>query len=46
MGCAGDGTLDRTETYVSHTSQMSLPKAETWFIKFDLHPENKVIVFL
>ncbi|KAI6219506.1 hypothetical protein M3Y99_01659200 [Aphelenchoides fujianensis] len=39
----GDGTLIRTETYVLHCAWMDLPKADTWFIKFDLHPNNSFV---
>lgn len=46
LDASGQGTLDRTETYVLHTIEMNLPKSETWFIKFDLHPENKVYSYL
>ncbi|KAI6181500.1 hypothetical protein M3Y98_00835900 [Aphelenchoides besseyi] len=42
-GAAGEGTLLRTETYVLHCAWMDLPHAETWFIKFDIHPKNKYI---
>ncbi|KAI6230458.1 hypothetical protein M3Y99_01065000 [Aphelenchoides fujianensis] len=42
-GPAGDGTLIRTETYVLHCAWMDLPKADTWFIKFDLHPNNSYV---
>lgn len=39
---AGRGTTLKPETLVSHYAKLSLPGGATWFIKFDLHPQNKV----
>lgn len=46
LDAPGEGTIIQTDTYVLHTAFMDLPNAETWFIKFDLHPENKVRIIV